>query len=235
MYRHKWLANWWQKCIDVQGSYFNWLKLFKFIYSGVKVYSKNELYFQNNLVNNIFCIYTNLFFQCGKQFVLIEFTLKKKLLNKAINIPLPDFVDMVVHRNKQYSWCLIGLFYGMSTIVGLFYRHLEKSCWKWYWEKALTDKFEKNETQMNEQTALVFLLHTTIILLLLHLKFEFRRSRNQILHWSLVPTLNEPMWYSKAHFSHILQTSGKVWWQTSQGKTEVFYHHIILHCQSNES
>ena len=40
------LVNWWQKCIDVQRSYFNWLNtLFKFIHLGIKDYSKIRLFF----------------------------------------------------------------------------------------------------------------------------------------------------------------------------------------------
>ena len=44
------LVNWWQKCIDVQGSCFDCVNtLFKFIHLGIKKYSKIRLYFPNNL------------------------------------------------------------------------------------------------------------------------------------------------------------------------------------------
>ena len=42
------LFNLWQKYIDIQGSYFDWLKQFQFIDSGVKVNSKIGYYFWTN-------------------------------------------------------------------------------------------------------------------------------------------------------------------------------------------
>ena len=49
------LVDQWQKCIGVQGSYFDRFKLFKYIDLGIKVYNKIGYYFPNNLILIITC------------------------------------------------------------------------------------------------------------------------------------------------------------------------------------
>ena len=91
------LVNWWQKCRDVPGSYFDRLK--HCLNSGIKVYLKIKQYFLNSQIfhdSSVWFVWSNRWSQYSNQMV------EEMLLEL---------------QEPQWSGCLVG-FYGISTFVG---------------------------------------------------------------------------------------------------------------------